>query len=245
MWVSMERAYVAALQKGGSTQPCTVFEKAGLLASPRRLAVALLSHVTGASAAGGVVTVAGRDQFGSTMSGQGTIDTPLWIGHPTGCPVPAGRGFKVEPPESSPERRFSVIDSITAPAGVMVALIALPSDQSLHHVGCVTSRDISMGRDARIAPTAGNREIVRFLPGGEMSIAGSAPGSVGSGIGMFLGGSCAAVIRAEKEGVNSENILVVDWSPSVRMSAPEGAGMVSQQYDGPFAFAVHLLAPDI
>lgn len=240
LWLSTQRAFIAATQTGGSGQPCTVFEKPILAGDSRRLAVVLLSPASGTTL-GATVGVYGRDQDGVALSGEAEIDCPGWLAHPSGTPMPAGSGYQVSVPTG---KQFSRIDAVYPPAGLKVAVVAVPSDASFFHAGCVNSREIPFGREFRAAPTGSPREIQRHLPGGDMAVTTTPPGSFMSGPGSFLGGSCVGLFRTMKEGANPENLLVVDWSVSERLSAPEGGDVVTAQFSGPFACVVRLLAPD-
>lgn len=239
VWLSTQRAFVAASQTGGSGQPCAVFDKVALAGRPARLAAVLLSPATDGVALSGEIGVYGLDQDGVALSGEASIETPEWLGVPEGTPVPVGSGFEVAVPTG---KRFARIDAVYPPAGLKVALVAVPDDFTLHHVGCVTGRELSLGRDVRLLATGAPRDRVQWLPGSDLSVSGTTPTGLLGGIGRYTGSACSALIRVTKEGINSENLLIVDWTPTQRLNAPEGESLVGDTYNGPFAAAIHFLS---
>lgn len=218
-----------------------MFDKAALAGRPARLAAVLLSPATGGVALSGEIGIYGLDQDGVALSGEASIEAPEWLGVPEGTPVPVGSGFEVVAPSG---KRFSRIDAVYPPAGLKVAVVAVPDDNALHHVGCVTGREFSFGRDVRLLATGAPRGRIQWLPGSDLSVESNNPSSLMGGIGRHIGSACSALIRVTKEGVNPENVLIVDWTPTQRLSASEGESLVGDTYNGPFAAAIHFLSRD-
>ena len=216
-----------------------MYDKVGLAGRPARLAAVLLSPATDWVALSGEIGVYGLDQDGVALSGEAAIETPEWLGVPEGTPVPVGSGFEVVAPSG---KRFSRIDAVYPPAGLKVAVVAVPDDSSLHHVGCVTGREFSFGRDVRLLATGAPRDRVQWLPGSDLSVAATTPAALLGGIGRYTGSACSALLRVTKEGVNPENVLIVDWTPTQRLNAAEGESLVADAYNGPFAAAIHFLS---
>lgn len=232
VWLSVQRAFLAASQTGGSGQPCAVYEQGILAAGPRPLAITLLSPATGLAALSGTVGIYGENEDGFAMSGQAHLSNPSWTAAHANSPLPVGSAFEVPTVDG---KRWRRIDAVYPSHNLKVGVIALPTNDTFSKVGCVIARDLGMGREMRIAPTGSPREISRWLPGGELSVSATPAPTHNAGLGAFAGSSCTALIRVTKEAVTAEHLLVVDWMPSHKANAGEGESLVTGVYSGPFA----------